>query len=384
MPEPLELLGDGLGERLGCGGPGRRELRRERRPPAPAAAETARSASASGSAPASTSASSARAAAARASSSSVVAASNRRRASAMRSSSASTASSRPGSASSEARNARSVEAPSRTRISASSSSAATSPSSGARAATAWSARAASRHARGRARRAVLLGVERLGGGRGGLGQLGHVPEPLALGQQPVLVPGLDPVGARHELGELREALRRARRPRRRARRDGGGRRPARARRAGARPGGGAAPRPTKASRTSSWWDGPGEAALLELAGHGEQPLDERREILARDRAAPRVRARAPVREDAPRGHEPLLAGRPQLGDGFQRRVVEDPLGEVELGLDVGLLRPRAEVGGVAGRPEQEPDGLREDRLPRAGLAGDRVQPGREGRDRPRG
>ena len=203
-------------------------------------------------------------------------------------------------------------------------------------------------------RALLLGVERLGGGRRGLGELGHVPEPVALGQEPVLVLRLHPLGAGHELGELRESLRAAR---------------GRARQLVAAAAGGdqLPPGPLELRPAAKLLladegvedvelvRGPGEAALLELPGHGEKPLDERRQVLPRDGAAPGVRARAPVGEDAPRRHEALLPGRPQLGDRLQLGLVEHALREVELGLDVRLLRPRAEVGGVPGRAEQEPD-----------------------------
>ena len=55
-----------------------------------------------------------------------------------------------------------------------------------------------------------------------------------------------------------------------------------------------------------------------------------------------------------------------------------PSGEVELGLDVGLLRPGPRYAASPGAPEEEPDRLRQDRLAGAGLARDRVQARREG------
>ena len=79
-----------------------------------------------------------------------------------------------------------------------------------------------------------------------------------------------------------------------------------------------------------------------------------------------------------RRDETRLTLRLQLGDRLEIGVVEDPVRQVELGLDVRLLGPRPEVAGVAARAEQEPERLREDRLPRAGLAGDRVQAGHDG------
>src|SRR5207248_4143002 len=45
---------------------------------------------------------------------------------------------------------------------------------------------------------------------------------------------------------------------------------------------------------------PGKAPLLELSRHRDEALRRRRDVLARGGAAPRVRARAPVREDAAR------------------------------------------------------------------------------------
>ena len=122
---------------------------------------------------------------------------------------------------------------------------------------------------------------------------------------------------------------------------------------------------------------PRETALLELAGHGEQPLHERRHVLARCAPPPGVGARAAVREDAARDDEAVLVLRPQLGERLELVLVEQRLRQVELRLDVCLVRARPDVRRVAARAEQQPDRLRQDRLARAGLAGDRVQPGRE-------
>ncbi len=116
---------------------------------------------------------------------------------------------------------------------------------------------------------------------------------------------------------------------------------------------------------------PREPALLELAGHRDDTLDGRGDVFARRRAAPCVRPRAPVAEDTPRYEQRVLVLRPQLGE------LVELLGQVELGLDVRLLARRPDERVVALRPEQQPDRLREDRLAGAGLAGDRVQAGRE-------
>jgi hypothetical protein len=121
-----------------------------------------------------------------------------------------------------------------------------------------------------------------------------------------------------------------------------------------------------------------EATLLELSRHREQPLDKRREILARDGAAPGVRTRATVGEHATGGHEAFLPRGTQLGDRLQGRVVEDLLRQVELGLHIGLLGTGPQVRGVAGCTQEEAHRLRQDRLARAGLSGDGVQPGGEG------
>jgi len=116
-----------------------------------------------------------------------------------------------------------------------------------------------------------------------------------------------------------------------------------------------------------------QSPLLELARHGEQPLDERCELLARHRPAPRVGARAPVREDAPCGDESVLVLGPKFGERREPLVVEDALGEIEVRFDVGLARARPEVARVPGCAEEEPDRLGEDRLACARLARDRVQ-----------
>ena len=137
-----------------------------------------------------------------------------------------------------------------------------------------------------------------------------------------------------------------------------------------------------AARSSSSWRrraaaSSRQAPLLELAGHRDQALHEPCEVLACDSAPPRVGARAPVGEDAPRSDESLLSLRAKLGDRRELLVLEDPVGEVELGFDVCLLRPRPEVPGIPGSPEEKADRLREDRLPGPRLAGDGVDTGAE-------
>jgi hypothetical protein len=204
-----------------------------------------------------------------------------------------------------------------------------------------------------------------------------VTQALPLGQEPLLVARLDALGSRDEVLELRQALRHP-----------GGR--ARELLPPAPCGDQVAPGALKirpAPQLLLADEGvedvelvrrTGEAALLELSGHGQQALDQRRQVLPRHGAPPRVCARAPVREDPARGDETLLPGRPQLGEGGVLGVVEDAVGQVELGLDVGLFRARSEIAGVAGRAQEETDRLGEDRLPRPGLARDRVQTRRKG------
>ena len=152
---------------------------------------------------------------------------------------------------------------------------------------------------------------------------------------------------------------------------GGGR--ARATRAGPRGGGRSCSSPTNGVEHVELVRGPAESALLELARHRDQALGGGREILARDGAAPRVRARAAVAEDAPGEHEPGLVLRRQLGERGELVVVEEPVRDVELGLDVGLGAGGADDARVALGPEQQADRLRQDRLAGARLARDRGQ-----------
>ena len=86
--------------------------------------------------------------------------------------------------------------------------------------------------------------------------------------------------------------------------------------------------------------------LLELPRHRDQALCGGRNILARDRASPRIRSRPPVGEHPPREHEPRLAFGSQLGERGQFLVVEEPVRNVELRLDVGLGRVGADRGSI--------------------------------------
>ena len=117
--------------------------------------------------------------------------------------------------------------------------------------------------------------------------------------------------------------------------------------------------------------GPCEPPLLELARHRQHALDGGGDVLAGGGAAPRVRAGAAVAEDLAGDDERVLVLRAQLAE------LVELVGQVELGLDVRLLAGRADERRVALRPEQQPHRLGQDRLPGAGLAGDRVQAGRQ-------
>ena len=116
-----------------------------------------------------------------------------------------------------------------------------------------------------------------------------------------------------------------------------------------------------------------EPPLLELAAHREQRLDRCRDVFARCASPPRVGACPAVGEDPPGEHERLLAFGPTLCELAEHLVV----GQVELGLDVGLGGGGADQRRLAAGAEQEAERVREDRLPGPCLAGDRVQAGVE-------
>ena len=117
--------------------------------------------------------------------------------------------------------------------------------------------------------------------------------------------------------------------------------------------------------------GPREAPLLELPGHRHDALDRRSDILARGSAAPRECAGAPAGRDTARDEERVLVVGPQLAELVE--LVWQP----KLRLDIRLVACRPDEGLVALRAEQQADRLREDRLARPGLTGDRVQAGCE-------
>ena len=81
---------------------------------------------------------------------------------------------------------------------------------------------------------------------------------------------------------------------------------------------------------------PRQPALLELAGHRDQPFGRRRDVFARHGPPPCIGARTAVPEDTTRDHEPGLVLRPQLRERSGLLVVEEAVGHVELGLDERL------------------------------------------------
>ena len=106
-----------------------------------------------------------------------------------------------------------------------------------------------------------------------------------------------------------------------------------------------------------------QPALLELPRHRDEPLGRRGDVFPRHGAAPRVRPRAPVAEDAPRDRR----APPRLRDAA-RRVRRAPRprrsrGHVQLRLDVCLRPLGADRRDIGACPEEQPDRLREDRLP---------------------
>ena len=203
-----------------------------------------------------------------------------------------------------------------------------------------------------------------------------MPDALPLGPQALLLPGLEPLGVLDERGELVQpralrvgaALQLLETARRRLQRAPGvaGLGPAEALV-------GADERVQELQLVGR----AREPALRELSGEDEQPVGRGDEVLAGDAAAPGECPRPPVRGDAAGDDEPGLVVRAEVAKRLEPLLVEEPLRDLELGLDVRLAPRRADGGRVALRAEQQADRLRDDRLPGAGLAGDRDEAGRE-------
>ena len=223
---------------------------------------------------------------------------------------------------------------------------------------------------------ALVGVDRGNGSRRALAELGDVPEPLALGPERVLLPGGEVIGVLHERLELGEprtlgigsafelldaALGRLERP---------------PRIACVAPAG-TLVRPDERVEEVELVRRSRETALCELPREDEQALGRCDDVLAGDAPAPRVSARAPVRRHAAGDDEPRLVVRAQVAKRLEPLLVEESVRDVELRLDVRLAPGRADGGGVALGAEEQADRLGHDRLPRAGLARQGDEAGRE-------
>ena len=113
-----------------------------------------------------------------------------------------------------------------------------------------------------------------------------------------------------------------------------------------------------------------QLAVLVLAVEGEQALPQALQVGDGGGAAVDVRAGPPVGADAPREHDLLGVGGEQLAAlGVQLR------GQREAALDVGLGGAGAHDPGAGAPAEQQVEGVGEDGLAGAGLAGEDVQPG---------
>ena len=139
----------------------------------------------------------------------------------------------------------------------------------------------------------------------------------------------------------------------------------------------AAPRPQNASSRSSWYDGRASRRCSNWPDMRDQPLRGGGDVLPSGRPSPRVGARAPVGEDTAGEHEARLVLGPQLGERLEPVLVEESLGTSSSASTYASSPAGADRRRVAVRPEQEADRLGEDRLAGSGLAGERVQPGRE-------
>ena len=367
--DALELPRDRLRERRGAPRAGVRQLVGERRGPCASARPSASAAASTGSTPSASASSSARASA-------------RARAAPRTSRSGSDASSRRcGRA--RPRPARAGPAPPRARPGTSGARApsrAAGPrrragrrrralSSGASCSSGASARSAARDEPAGA--VALVGRERLDRGADALRELGHVTKPLALAAQVVLRARLEPVGVGDERAQL-ASTRASAAASARAPRAGGAPRAARA----TPPQLCAPPELLLADEGVEHVElvaRPRETALLELAGHRDQPLGDGGDVLARDAATPRVRARAAVAEDPRASTRPVLVLGPELGERLEALLVEQPSGASSSASTYASAASARRAASPL-RTEQQPDRLAEDRLAGAGLAGDRVQP----------
>ncbi len=116
-----------------------------------------------------------------------------------------------------------------------------------------------------------------------------------------------------------------------------------------------------------------EAAVLVLAEEGDQAAAERLQVGRRGRAALHERARSALGRDPARQDdlvERVVDALPQLR---QLGVVEQPVGQGEHALDVGLARARPDDAGARLAAQQQVERVGEHGLARAGLPGERAQ-----------
>ena len=142
-------------------------------------------------------------------------------------------------------------------------------------------------------------------------------------------------------------------------------------------------RPGEAVQQLELRRGERQPAVLVLAEEGHEPPAERLEVRRRGGAATDERPRAPRGADPTGQHD--LGGRGLLvlfvrvpGDPLaqvrQPRLLEQARGQLEHPFDVGLAGARAHNARPGPASQQEVERVGEDRLPRAGLAGDGREP----------
>ncbi len=117
-----------------------------------------------------------------------------------------------------------------------------------------------------------------------------------------------------------------------------------------------------------------QLAVLVLSVEGEQPTAEQLQIGGRSGAAGEEGAGPPARRDPPPEDDLLGAGRQPLGDLRHLRLAEQAGGKVEDPLNPGLLGAGPDDLGSRLAAHQEVERVGKNRLPGAGLAGDRVEP----------
>ena len=101
------------------------------------------------------------------------------------------------------------------------------------------------------------------------------------------------------------------------------------------------------------------------------------QLLARHRATPGIGARPSLGKDAPGQDETVLVLRPQLADGLEAVLFEQPIRRSSSASTYASAAPGPTYRSVPPGAEQQADRLREDGLAGAGLARDRVQTRRE-------